>query len=88
MFLKQEDSEPLLNNEEQPKKNSEESSQEFNLDSPYQKLSDENRYNELTPSDQNAYQQFSPDYELPYERVIPQINAYSENNRNEPTQLL
>ena len=84
MFLKQEDSKPLLNNEEQPKKNSEESSQEFNLDSPYQTLSEDNRYNELTPSDRNAYKQFSPNYELPYERVIPQINAYSENNRDEP----
>jgi len=82
MFLKQEDSELLLNDEEQPKKNSEESSQEFNLDSPYQKLSDEN--NELTPFDQNAYRQFSPNYELPYERVVPQINAYSENNGDEP----
>jgi hypothetical protein len=24
------------------------------------------------------------DYELPYERVVPQINAYSENNGDEP----
>jgi len=84
MFLKQEDSKPLLNDEEQPKKNSEESSQEFNLDSPYQKLSEDNRYNELTASDQNAYQQFSPAYELPYERDVPHIDDNDVYNDDEP----
>jgi hypothetical protein len=90
MFLKQENSESLLNDEEQPKKNSEESSQEFNLDSPYQKLSDDNRYHQLTPSDKHAYQQFSPAYELPYEGDLPDIddNAYNDNDEPILPQLL
>jgi len=73
IFLKQENSESLLNNEEQLKKNSEQSSQEFNLDSPYQKLS---------PSDKQAYKQFSPGYNIPYENIISHINdtAYDDDD--------
>lgn len=87
MFFKQEISESLLNDEEQSHKNSEESSQEFNLDSPYQKLSDDNRYHQLSQSDKHTYQQFSPP-KPPYERIFPHrddndlYDAY--NNNNEP----
>jgi hypothetical protein len=75
MFLKQENSKCLLNNEEHLKKNSEESSQEFNLDSPYQNLSGDDKFPQLSPSDRQAYQQFSPAYELPYDD-----NAYNDED--------
>ena len=85
-LFKQENSESLLNDEEQSHKNSEESSQEFNLDSPYQKLSDDDRYRQLTQSDKHTYQQFSPP-KPPYERIFPHRDdndLYDAYNNNEP----
>ena len=74
MFFKQEISESLLNScdEEQSHKNSEESSQEFNLDSPYQKLSPQKPpYERIIPhiDDNNLYDAYNHDDEP----VLPQL---------------